>query len=207
MSLVRKWLSIVVASATGILVLLGSLWRTHLALAEIRNTLVDWAVIVAGFAFILGVLNVLRVHGGRVVHLKKGWVYSSVLLAAATAAAIATTLQGPSGNVTQAMFSTVITPVGASLAALVLFALVIAAFRMLRVRRDASSVLFAAVVVVALLGTTPLIGWSGLVHPSRDWAVNVFGMAGMRGLFLGVALGTVITALRALLLGDWPHIR
>jgi len=31
------------------------------------------------------------------------------------------------------------------------------------------------------------------------------GMAGMRGLLLGVALGTMITALRVLLTSERPH--
>jgi hypothetical protein len=55
-----------------------------------------------------------------------------------------------------------------------------------------------------LLGSTPLtgIGWLASI---RDWIVNVPGMAGMRGLLLGVALGTVVAALRVLVTSERPH--
>jgi membrane-bound metal-dependent hydrolase YbcI (DUF457 family) len=102
------------------------------------------------------------------------------------------------------VFDYVIAPLGAALAALVVFTLVLAAFRLLRVRRSAGVVLFLLVVVIVLLGSTPLVGLEWLAD-LRDWIVNVPGMAGMRGLLLGVALGTVITALRVLLTSERPH--
>jgi len=205
MSFARKWIPILVASIVGLLVLLGSLLQTNRWLARLRTVLVDWATIVAACAFLLGALNIFKVHGGRVVRLRKGWGYSLILLLAAVATGLVAAIQGPSAGVTQMAYNAVIVPVGAALAALVLFALVLAAFRMVRVRREAASFLFVLVVVVALLGNTPLLKWGWLTQPPRDWAVNVFGLAGMRGLLLGVALGTVTTALRATLLGDWPH--
>jgi hypothetical protein len=39
----------------------------------------------------------------------------------------------------------------------------------------------------------------------RHEIVEVLGMAGMRGLLLGVVLGTVITAIRVLVGSDRPH--
>ena len=207
MSFVRKWVSVLVASVVGIVVLLGSLLRANVWLVGARDVLVDWAIIVAGFALLLGILNVLSVHGGRVVRVRKEWGYSLALLISAAGLALVTAVQGPSAGSTQMLVDVVIVPVGAALAALVLFVLVRAVSRMLRVRRDATSLLFVFVVVVVLLGTTPLVDWEWLAQPPRDWIVNVLSLAGMRGLLLGVALGTVITALRALLLGDWPHER
>ena len=64
--------------------------------------------------------------------------------------------------------------------------------------------LFLAVVAVVLLGSTPLVGLEWLADV-RDWIVNVPGMAGMRGLLLGVALGTVITAIRVFLTVERPY--
>jgi len=130
-----------------------------------------------------------------------------VLLGSATGLALVTAIQGPSAASTQVLVDMLIVPVGTALAALVLFVLVGAVFRMLRVRRDAASLLFLAVAVIVLLVSTPLVGWEWLAQPLRDWFLNVLSLAGMRGLVLGVALGTVITALRALLLGDWPRER
>jgi hypothetical protein len=57
---------------------------------------------------------------------------------------------------------------------------------------------------LSLLGTTPLLGFEWL-SDIRDWLIHVPGMAGIRGLLLGVALGTVITGIRVLLGSDRPH--
>ena len=207
MSFVRKWFPVLVASVVGIIVLLGSFFGANAWFGRARGVLVDWAVIVAGFALLLGVLNVLGVHGTRLVRLQKEWGYSLVLLISAAGFGLVTAIQGPSAGLTQTLVNMLILPVGSALAALILFVLLSAVFRMFRVRRDAASLLFILVVVVVLLGSTPLVDWEWLVQPPREWIVNVLSLAGMRGLLLGVALGTVITALRALLLGDWPHER
>ena len=84
------------------------------------------------------------------------------------------------------------------------FTLALAAFRLLRARPSPATVLFLAIVAIVLLGTTPFVGLEQLADV-RDWIVNVPGMAGMRGLLLGVALGTVITALRVFLTIDQPY--
>jgi hypothetical protein len=98
----------------------------------------------------------------------------------------------------------VIAPLGASLAALVVFSLTLAAFRLLRQRWNIHSLLFIVVVALSLLGSTPIPGFRWLSEV-RDWLIRVPGMAGMRGLLLGVALGTLITGLRILLASDRPH--
>jgi hypothetical protein len=199
--LIKQWFPILTATLTGLVVLIGYLipispW-THY-----RDLMIKWAVIVAAFAFVLGIFNILRVHGGRAFRLRRGWLYSLALLLAAVAASIPPLLA--SDTLTQQLFDYVIGPLGAALAALVAFTLALAAFRLLRVRHSVEAVLFLLIVALVLLGSTPIAGIEGLAD-TRDWIVSVPGMAGMRGLLLGVALGTVVTALRILLGSDRPH--
>jgi hypothetical protein len=212
--LVKQWIpSLLFATIPGLVVLLGYLFPGRLLIqfqgrvVEWRDVLVEWAVIVAAFAFLLGIFNILRVHGGRIGHRRQGWPYSLVLLLVMVVAWIPPLLPvGIPGQETldRAVFDYVISPVGASLAALVVFTLALAAFRLLRVRRGAGAVLFLLTVAVVLLGSVPFIGLEWLAG-IRDWIINVPGMAGMRGLLLGVALGTVITALRVLVVSERPH--
>lgn len=212
--LVKQWIpSLLFATIPGLVVLLGYLFPGRLLIqyrgrvVEWRDVLVEWAVIVAAFAFLLGIFNILRVHGGRIGHRYQGWPYSLVLLLVMVVAWIPPLLPvGIPGQETldRAVFDYVISPVGASLAALVVFTLALAAFRLLRVRRGAGAVLFLLTVAVVLLGSVPFIGLEWLAG-FRDWIINVPGMAGMRGLLLGVALGTVITALRVLVVSERPH--
>ncbi len=201
--LVKQWIPILIATITGLVVLAGYLFPIPL-LTYYRDRLVEWAVIVTAFAFVLGLFNILRIHGGRVIRLRKGWFYSLVLLLAALAAWIPPVLYGPSSTPTQQMLNYVIGPLGASLAALVVFTLALAAFRLLRARRSVGAVFFILIVAVALLGSTPFVGLEWLAD-ARDWIINVPGMAGGRGLLLGAALGTVITALRVFIGSDRPH--
>ena len=101
------------------------------------------------------------------------------------------------------MFSYFISPVGASLAALTVVTLALAAFRVFQVRRDWKAAVFVLVAAFVLVSSIPLanVDWTPFSE-LRAWVVDVFGMAGMRGLLLGVVLGTVVTALRTLL---WPR--
>jgi hypothetical protein len=212
--LVKQWIpSLLFATIPGLVVLLGYLFPGRLLIqyrgrvVEWRDVLVEWAVIVAAFAFLLGIFNILRVHGGRIGHRRQGWPYSLVLLLVMVVAWIPPLLPvGIPGQETldRAVFDYVISPVSASLGALVVFTLALAAFRLLRVRRGAGAVLFLLTVAVVLLGSVPFIGLEWLAG-IRNWIINVPGMAGMRGLLLGVALGTVITALRVLVVSERPH--
>jgi len=224
--LVKKWIPIFIATLTGLFVLVGylvpnSLWAYY------RNYLVEWAVIVAAFAFALGMVNLARVHGGRVIRLRQGWGYSLALLLAMLIGALPPFLEISqwfmSGSqqtqetldqvykaLNYVIFDCVISPLGASLAALVAFTLVLAAFQMLRTRRGWKEILqgwgFILIVAFVLLISVPLVGLDGaLLADIRREIVSVLGMAGMRGLLLGVALGTIITGLRILLASDRPH--
>lgn len=212
--LVKRWIpSLVFATLPGLVVLFGYLFPGRLLIhyrgrvMEWRDVLVEWAVIVAGFALLLGLFNVLRVHGERLGRRQQGWPYSLVLLLAMMVAWVPPVLSpdNPMQKIlNRTVFDYVISPLGASLAALVVFALSLAAFRLLRARRSVGAVFFLLVVALALLGSVPFAGLEWLAD-IRDWIVNVPGMAGMRGLLLGVALGTVITALRVFLTSERPH--
>jgi hypothetical protein len=183
-------------------------------LAGFRDGLVRGAVIVAAFAFILGVFNILRVHSRQVLYRHSGWPYSLVLLGALVIGMIPGILEIAQMAVRRELpvlkaigalvFDHIVNPLGASLAALLVFTLALAAFRLLRARQSAGSLVFLVVVAVALLGSTPIIGLEWLAD-IRDWIVNVPGMAGARGLLLGVALGTVITGLRIFLTIERPY--
>lgn len=204
--LIGKYIPTMIAISTGVLVLGGYLIPAQ-PLMGIRDRMIEWAAIVAAFAFLLGLFNVLDVHSRRLFRAQQGKFYSLVLLLAMVISLTLTVLYGPSGRPTQQMLEYVINPLGASLAALVVFTLALAAFRLLRVRRSIEAIGFTLVAVVALVTSTPLVGTERLLFfgSIREWLVNVFGMAGMRGLLLGVALGTLITALRILVGVDRPH--
>ena len=206
-NLIKRWIPIIVAVFSGIVVLAGYLLPGNPLLAGLRDILIRWTVIVAAFAFILGVFNILRVHSNHVLRRHPGRLYSLALVIALLIGMVASGLPEAiplQGTLDRLVFDYTIRPLGASLAALLAFTLALAAFRLLRARRSVSAVLFFFVVVAVVLGSTPLIGL-GWLAGLRDWIVNVPGMAGARGLLLGVAIGTIITGLRVFLTIDRPY--
>ena len=84
-------------------------------------------------------------------------------------------------------------PVEASLLALLSVTLVVAIIRFLRRRQDGAALLFVATVVIILLGSVPLYryGELSLISGVRDWLTNVLATAGVRGLLIGMAMGTI----------------
>lgn len=213
--LVRQWIPAFIAIFFALLVLLGYALPDALAFnyrgqrTALHHILIEWAVIVGAFAFLMGLVNILRVHYHKIRFAEEGRGYSIVFLLAAllTSLLVAAEMVSPSSpdgaqGASTWLFNYVISPVGASLAALVAFTLALAAFSLLRSRRDWRTVLiFIPTVILMLLSSTPLPGMEPVLSTARDWLVNVFGMAGMRGLLLGVVLGTTIAGLRAL----WPR--
>ncbi len=200
---VERWVPIVVATSTGLISLTGYLLPQTM-LPAFRDRLTEWAVVVAAFALILGLFNILQFHGQRVLHTGDGWFYSLVLILSAGVSWIPPMLHDPTSSVAQTLSQYIIKPLGGSLAALLVFTLTWSGVRLLRHRRNAWSVLFIVVVTLSLLGTTPLLGIEWLAD-IRDWLIRVPGMAGFRGLLLGVALGMLITGLRIFLGTERPH--
>jgi hypothetical protein len=197
------------------------------ALAGLRPMLVELAVIVAAFAMLLGVINVLHVHGTNIIR-RRGWFYSLVLLLSfvgvllvalfdlvmslnrVSGAALAQ--QATSGAAMTLMYQYILIPIQATLTALLPFFLAFAAYRTLRIRRTIGSTLGAVVflitAMVVLLGQVPLSNLPPLVdnglRMARESVIRVWAMAGMRGILLGVALGIIATALRVLIGADRP---
>ena len=197
------------------------------ALTGLRSVLVELAVIVAAFAMLIGVVNVLHVHGTNILR-RRGWFYSLVLLLSfvgvllvalfdlvmslnrVSGAALAQ--QATSGAAMTLVYQYILIPIQASLTALLPFFLAFAAYRTLRIRRTVGSTLGAVVflitAMVVLLGQVPLLNLPPLVDNglriARDSVIRVWAMAGMRGILLGVALGILATALRVLIGADRP---
>lgn len=210
LSTVIAIVSTAIAIASGVLVLAGYFFtqkadgQTSL-LTDIRLTLLNWAIILAGFAIFIGILSLFQVHFKKIQNKQKGSVYSLLLIICL----VATFLFGlvKPGQV-EIVFTTVQLPVEASLMALLTVTLTYASTRLLRHRLNLLSSIFLVTALLILLGTAPLPflgdlpGFSGWV---RHFIAQVMAAAGARGILLGVALGTLTTGLRILFGADRPY--
>ena len=204
----RRPVAAAIAISVGLIVLLGYFLPIPL-LFSVRLELVQWAIILAGVATLVGIGNLFTVHFLKVRRREKGSLYSLVLLVSMLATLLIGVLLGPTHAWMQAAVETIIFPVEASLMALLAVTLIYASIRLLRRRVDMMSIVFLATALFMLIASVSL-PWLGeipmLSDLIRPWLTTVGPAAGgARGLLLGVALGALTTGLRALFAIDRPY--
>lgn len=208
MAVLKRMLPTAIAIAAGIFVLIALF--TSLPLFDVIGTyLIDTAVILAAFALLLGVINVLRVHARKIQKGPPGSLYSIVLIAAMLIVlviglpALPGRPAGPSQPIIQWIFENIQVPIQASLSALLVFFVVTAAYRLLLVRSLEATVMLVVVLIV-LLGQVG-VGLVPVLPKLKDWILTVPTLAGVRGILLGVALGALLTGIRLLLGVERPY--
>ena len=199
--MLKRTLPTAVAISAGILVLLGSFLPVS-PLREVRLFLIQWAMVLGIFAFILAFLHLLRVHLIRLGRRGKGWSTSLLVVLSAISVLLLVSTQGPTSQWSQHLMNDFLVPGESALLALPAVTLVLAGMRMLRARRTSGSILFLLIAVLMLVGTVPYVGILGEI---ADWIQGVPALAGMRGLLLGVALGTTMAGLRVVFGATRPH--
>lgn len=177
------------------------------ALAGIQNLLLSWAIILAGVAVIVGVFNLVLVHGSRISGREKGGVYSAILLMCLLGSFMFGLAMGPTHPDMRLLINAVVVPVEASLMALLAVSLLYASVRLLRRRANAMSVVFLLTAVVMMISSATLpFGEAGVLNSFlRPWFQHVLALGGARGILIGMGLGTLATGLRVLLGADRPY--
>jgi hypothetical protein len=211
------FLSTTIVLVTGLITLFGLLVGDELGflsvlverfgVRDLTNVFLQLVVVTVAMTLVIGLLNLVVVHLGRMFRVRRGWPYSLVLLVSFFAVVGLTIaeragLAQPDGGgpaYTAILLDSVEVSIESSLAALLLFSLVYGAYRLMRNRVTWTNLLFTVVLLVVLLGALPLPG-SGisLLAQVRDWLMTVPVSAGARGLLLGIALATVVTGVRVL---------
>lgn len=179
--------------AFGLLTLVGLLTGVFGGLSSLA---LQVALLTAGIALLIGVINLLNVHTRRVLGRQRGALYSLVLLISFLLV-IALWLLGEDAA-SLVLIQDVQRSVEAALAALLVFALVYGAYRLMRQRVTWAAVLFTAALLIVLVGALPFEGM-GVLADVRRWMLQVPASAGARGLLIGIALGAIVTAVRVII--------
>ena len=198
------------AIAAGVIVLLGYFFPDQLG--SLRILLLDWAVIIAGMAVLVGIYNLATVQMEKFRAGQKGGAYGILLVASLLITFLVGVLLEPGNQswqlYTQLTMNAIVVPVEASLMAILAITLIYASIRLLRRRADVMSIVFliAAVVFLILIMPTPfgpLLGDS--LNQLAIGFLGMFSGGGTRGLLIGIALGTLLTGLRVLFGIDRPY--
>ncbi len=200
--------STIVAIGTGLIILAGYFVPVP-SLTQVRSQLLTWAVLVAAFALWIGVFNLLAVHWKKTRSHRPDAPYSIVLLAAFGLTLVYGILENlviPNGAGMQQTVSSIQVPVEASLLAILSVTLLYAGARLLSQRRDTLAVLFLiSAVIFLILGSGLLSSFDVPLLNDLSLALNRLPVSGMRGILLGVALGSLATGLRVLMGSDRPY--
>lgn len=198
---------VAVTVVIGVIVLFGYFAPQGSFLQDVRDVLLQWAVILAAFAMLVGIANLVRVHARKVQSEETASFYSGLLLVSFFLTLGIVVWFGPNSPWSLWLFNNIQIPVESSLLAVLAIALVYAAVRLLARRLSLFSVLFVLTAVVILLGTAPLfvVGEVAALREARLWISQVPAVAGARGILLGVALGTIATGVRILIGSDRPY--
>lgn len=168
-----------------------------------------WATIVGAFALILGVANLLGHHFRRILQREGGWLYSSLLVLSAVLVAGWGLYPGSKGAAEPAVrwaFEYLLAPAEGTLLALSAFFIVSAAYRSLRGHSAGMAAMTAGAVAVLVFQIPDVqLSWPPAAA-AHQWLFDVPFAAGLRGLLLGVALGSLGLA-SSILLGAWrPYL-
>jgi hypothetical protein len=201
------------AIAAGFIVLLGYFFPAQLE--PLRLLLVDWAILIAGMAVLVGIFNLVAVQMEKIRTRQKGGMYGVILIVSLFITFVSglLTFSLPADHPYRHFYSVltmdaIIVPVEASLMAILAVTLVYASIRLLRRRVDVMSVLFLVVAVIFLIAIMPTPFGPLLGERGNQAVVNfleTFSHGGTRGLLIGIALGTLLTGLRVLFGIDRPY--
>lgn len=196
-----RWFPTAIAIAIGLIVLIDYFFDAPL-LDALGFAFREWTIILTAFALLLGVINLLQVHLSRVIHRQEtGAGYSALVVLTATLVALTGLWFGLPSEPMTWLFDHVYVPLQSAFFALTAFFLATAAYRALRARTIETTWMLVIALIV-FIGQTPLLG---ILAEAREWVLNVPTTAGVRGILIGVALGTMATALRLLLGWDRPY--
>ena len=196
-----------VAIAIGLIILLGYFVPVP-PLQAIRVILLGWSVTLAGVLLLIGGLNLIGVYWRRFMRGKPADYYSPYLIAAFLITLAAGLWLGPGSSQFQRVVSAIQAPIEASLLGGLAISLSIASLRLLRTRKNLMMIVFTfSVALFLLMGSGFLSGLSESIplFDSLLAALNRLPLAGIRGILLGVALGSLVTGLRILLGVDRPY--
>jgi uncharacterized membrane protein YozB (DUF420 family) len=165
------------------------------------------AILMAGMALLIGIVNLISTHWMRVRRKEKRSVYSFVVIAAFLITILAGILLGPNTPDFEFVVTGIQYPIEASLLSLTAVSLAFACLSL--IRRKQRSLFVYLFLLSALFFILVSLGlFEGINNPLIRMMTRVIeGLptGGIRGLLIGMALGSLITGIRILTGTDRPY--
>jgi len=220
----RREVPLFITTVAG-LVFAVSYFIPHFPFGASESIFGDWVTIVQAFAIWLGVLNLLKVSGERIMRRSPQWQYSVIIILTLLATLVVGFSSGYKGiyaNPQHAysdtgtqfdwLYQSVYSPLSATMFSMLAFFVGSASYRAFRARNiQATMLLISGFLVMG--GRVPLL--DRLVAPFTthtifsdlaNWIMNYPNAAGQRAVMIGIALGIMSSSLRIILGIERSHI-
>ncbi|MDP2859633.1 MAG: hypothetical protein Q8P50_16905 [Bacillota bacterium] len=202
----RKEGPVAVAFIVGLVVIIVTYFSAK-PLVAIKGELDQWYLITTAFAVAVGLVNLARIHTGKIQRKKEGWGYSIVLMVGMIGFILfGMTVSSAGDPKFQWMYNTSIVPMNATMYSILVFYISSAAYRAFRIRTGEAAVLLVAAVIVMLGRVTIGEMISPMLPKWTSWIMNVPNTAGMRAITIGATLGGISQALRVLIGIERGHL-
>ncbi len=181
--------------------MLAQFFIPHPVSTALYKMVLDWVQIIYALSLLVGAAMLIKHH--TLIASKpvaKDRQYSLIVLFGIFIMIITGLFFGR-GNKTVFLwiFNNIQAPMQATMFSLLSFFVASAAYRGFRAR-NAQSVFLLGAAIIVMLGKVPI---GDMITPyipqSADWLLNVPSMAARRGIYIGIALGTIATSLRVIL--------
>jgi cytochrome bd-type quinol oxidase subunit 2 len=193
------------AIAIGLLVLAGILLQP--LLDNILTVLLHLAVLLASVALMVGIVNLISVHWLRVRHKEHRSVYSFVVIAAFLITLLAGILINPNTPDFDRVITNIQYPIEASLMGLTVVSFAFSSLTL--IKRQKHSLFVYLFLCSTLFFILIMIGLFDRINsPILQMMVNLLEsipIGGIRGLLIGMALGSLITGIRIITGTDRPY--
>ena len=192
-----------VAITVGLLILAGYFVVSPLV-QNIRFFLLDWAIILAGVAGLIGIFSLLRTHWRKVRSREYG---SLIVILSFLATLTVGLLLGADNSQFQYVVTGIQVPIETSLMAVVLFSLVFAAIRLFQKKNNLMGTIFLISMFVFLVTSSSFLGIAQNIPGlgAVISAIQTLPVAGARGILLGISLGGIAAGVRILVGAERPY--
>jgi hypothetical protein len=196
----KRKIPVVITFLFGIFMIL-QYFIPHGVVGSLASLSQRWAIIVLSFAYVLGISNILRVNGTKIIRREKDWLYKLVMVIALLATLGIGIFQGLSRDTffIQRIYMKMYMPMMATMYASLAFFIASAAFRAFRIRTWQTGVL-AITALIVMVGRIPLVyNFVWRQYPDLvEWIMNVPNVVAYRAILIGAALGAIATGLRVI---------
>ncbi len=184
----------------GFLMLIDYYFSAEIPVKATSTTVQRWAVIIAAFALLIGLINITRIHLNHLMKRTRGqWIFSVwclFIMYFMIVVGLVGTVRHP---IYQWLYTNIFLPIDSAMYSILALFISSAAYRAFRARNiEALLMLVSGIITMMMNAPIGEVMWKGFPIIG-DWIMMVPNVAAQRGFLICVLVGTVSLGIRTLL--------